>query len=80
MDENIEVARRDGKIANNARKDLEIEFGESVIAQNNTLNYKYQDETKQIDNNKMASISRQFLNIIKKFKTLVCYSCNAGFK
>jgi len=51
MDENIEVARRGGKIANNARKDLEIEFGESVITQNNALNYKYQDENKQIDNN-----------------------------
>ena len=51
MDENIEVARRGGKIANNVRKDLENELGESVITQNNTLNYKYQDETKQIDNN-----------------------------
>ena len=51
MDENIEVARRDGKIANNARKDLENELGESIITQNNALNYKYQEETKQIDNN-----------------------------
>ena len=51
MDENIEVARRGGKIANNARKDLENELGESVITQNNALNYKYQDENKQIDNN-----------------------------
>ncbi len=51
MDENVEVARRGGKIANNARKDLENELGESVITQNNALNYKYQDENKQIDNN-----------------------------
>ena len=51
IDENIEVARRGGKIANNARKDLENELGESVITQNNALNYKYQDETQQIDNN-----------------------------
>lgn len=51
MDENIEVARRGGNIANNARKDLENELGESVITQNNALNYKYQDENKQIDNN-----------------------------
>ena len=51
MDENIEVARRGGKIANNARIDLENELGESVITQNNVLNYKYQDENKLIDNN-----------------------------
>lgn len=51
IDENIEVARRGGKIASNARKDLENELGESVITQNNALNYKYQDENKQIDNN-----------------------------
>ena len=49
MDENIEVARRGGKIANNARKDLENELGESVITQNNALNYKYQDKNKQIE-------------------------------
>ena len=49
MDENIEVARRGGKIANNARKDLENELGETVITQNNALNYKYQDETKLIE-------------------------------
>lgn len=51
INENIEVARRGGKIASNARKDLENELGESVITQNNALNYKYQDENKQIDNN-----------------------------
>ena len=32
-------------------KDLENELGESVVTQNNALNYKYQDENKQIDNN-----------------------------
>lgn len=49
--ENIEVARRDGKIANNARIGLENEIGESVISKDNVLSYQYIDENKQIDNN-----------------------------
>ena len=37
----IDVARRGGKIAHNAKKDLENELGESVVTSKNTLNYKY---------------------------------------
>ena len=44
LNENIEVARRGGKIAGNARKDLENELGESVITSNNALNYEYVNE------------------------------------
>ena len=44
LNENIEVARRGGKIAGNARKDLENEIGQSVVTSNNTLNYEYVDE------------------------------------
>lgn len=44
LNENIEVARRGGKIAGNARKDLENEIGESVVTSNNALNYEYVDE------------------------------------
>ena len=44
LDENIEVARRGGKIAGNARKDLENEIGDSVVASDNALNYKYVDK------------------------------------
>ncbi len=44
LDENIEVARRGGKIAGNARKDLENEIGDSVVTSNNALNYEYVDE------------------------------------
>ena len=44
LNENIEVARRGGKIAGNARKDLEHEIGESVVTSNNLLNYEYVDE------------------------------------
>ena len=41
LDENIDVAKRGGKIASNARKDLENELGESVVTNDNALNYKY---------------------------------------
>ena len=44
LNENIDVARRGGKIAGNARKDLENELGESVVTSNNVLNYQYVDE------------------------------------
>ena len=44
LNENIDVARRGGKIAGNARKDLENELGESVVTSNNALNYEYIEE------------------------------------
>lgn len=44
MKENIEVARRGGKIASNTRNDLENEIGEIVITKNNSLNYQYIEE------------------------------------
>ena len=44
LNENIEVARRGGKIASNTRRDLEHEIGESVVTRDNTLNYEYVDE------------------------------------
>ena len=50
LDENIGVAKRGGKIAGNARKDLEDELGESVITSSNLLNYEYNDEKQLIDN------------------------------
>ena len=50
LKENIEVAKRGGKIANNARVDLEREIGESVITKNNALSYQYKEEDKLIEN------------------------------
>ena len=44
LNENINVVRRDGKIAGNARKDLEQEIGESVVTNNNALSYEYIEE------------------------------------
>ncbi len=46
LNENIEVAKRGGKIAGNARKDLENEIGEKVISSDNNLDYKYIDNRK----------------------------------
>ncbi len=39
LDENIEVARRGGKIAGNARKNLEQEIGESIVTSDNAIDY-----------------------------------------
>jgi len=50
LTENIDVARRGGKIAGNARKDLENELSESVVTKDNALSYKYLDDDKQIEN------------------------------
>ncbi|MBQ9012719.1 MAG: phage antirepressor protein [Bacilli bacterium] len=44
LNENMEVARRGGRIAGNARKDLEQELGESTVTSNNALNYEYVDK------------------------------------
>ena len=44
LNENIDVARRGGKIAGNARKDLENELGKSVVTSNNALSYQYVDK------------------------------------
>ena len=44
LEQNKDVARRGGKIAGNARKDLEQELGESVVTNANALNYQYVDE------------------------------------
>lgn len=41
LKENIEVAKRGGKIANNARVDLESEICENIITKNNAINYEY---------------------------------------
>ena len=44
LKENINIAKRGGRIAGNARKDLENEIGESVVTSSNILNYEYTDK------------------------------------
>jgi len=44
--ENKEVAKKGGNIAKIAREALEKELGQSVVSEENALNYKYVDEIK----------------------------------
>ena len=44
LKENIEVAKRGGRIANNTRADLKKEIGESVITKDNVLSYRYEED------------------------------------
>lgn len=46
LKENIKVAHKGGNIAKVAREGIEKELGESVVTQNNKLNYEYVDEKK----------------------------------
>ena len=49
LEQNKEIARRGGNIAKNTRNDLESELGMSVINSENSLNYQYIEEIKQIE-------------------------------
>lgn len=49
LKENREMARRGGRIAKNTRENLEKELGKSVVSKENTLNYKYVDNEKLIE-------------------------------
>ena len=49
LTENIDAARRGGKIAGNARKNLENELSESVITKDNALIYTYLDGDRKIE-------------------------------
>ena len=49
LTENIYIARRGGKIAGNARRDLENELSESVVTKDNALRYTYLDDDKTIE-------------------------------
>jgi len=48
--ENRKIAKEGGQVASNTRKDIEARLGEPVVTKNNSLNYQYIDETKQIEN------------------------------
>ena len=48
--ENRKIAKEGGQVANNTRKDIESRLGELIVTKDNTLNYKYAEETKQIEN------------------------------
>ena len=50
LKENMSVAKRGGQVAKDARKSYEKATSKSAISNNNSLNYKYIDENKKIDN------------------------------
>ena len=52
LKENKEIEKRGGKIAKNTRNDLEKELGETVISNQNSLNYKYLSDNKKLSENK----------------------------
>ena len=50
LKENIKVARQGGQIAKNTRVDIENLLGETVVTNQNRLNYRYKDEKGEIEN------------------------------
>ena len=50
LEENIKVAHRGGQVASDARKSYEKAINKSAISSENTLNYQYIDEVKEIVN------------------------------
>mgnify|MGYP004519701917 FL=1 len=49
--ENMEIARKSGQVADDARKSYEKATNKSAVSNKNSLNYQYIDDIKQIDNN-----------------------------
>lgn len=49
FNENMSVAKRGGKVANDARKSYEKQTKKSAISRENALNYKYIDDKKLIE-------------------------------
>ena len=50
LSENMNVAKRGGRVAKGARDLYEEETGKTAVSRENTLNYKYIDEVKKIEN------------------------------
>lgn len=51
----MDVAKRGGEVANDARKSYEKQTKKSAISKNNALNYKYVDDEKLIKYKKSTS-------------------------
>ena len=52
FNENMNVAKRGGQVANDARKSYEKQTKKSAISKNNALNYKYIDDEELIEDKK----------------------------
>ena len=44
LEENRKIAKEGGQVASNTRKDIETRLGESVVTNDNKLDYEYKDE------------------------------------
>jgi len=49
LEENRKIAKEGGQVASNTRKDIESRLKEKVVTSDNSLDYKYINETKQIE-------------------------------
>ena len=47
LEQNKKVAKAGGQVAKTARDDLEKKLGKSIITKENSLNYKYIEDTKK---------------------------------
>ena len=54
FNENMNVAKRGGQVANDARRSYEKQTKKSAISKNNALNYKYVDDEKLIEDKKTS--------------------------
>ena len=50
LKENIKVAKQGGQVAKNTRSEIETLLGESVVTNQNRLNYQYINEKEKIKN------------------------------
>ena len=50
LEENMQVARKGGQVANDARKSYEKATKNNAISNQNALNYQYIDDKNQIEN------------------------------
>ena len=51
LKENKKVAKLGGEVAKNTRKDIEEKLGETVVSRQNSLDYEYIEEKKQLEEN-----------------------------
>ena len=49
LEENRNIAREGGQVANNTKKDIVARLGEKLVTKDNILNYQYIDDVKQIE-------------------------------
>lgn len=75
LDENRKVAKIGGHAAKVAREDIEKSLGEAVVTRKNTLNYKYIDDKKLIED-KNSKKKKKLLKIYFYDKILLNYSNN----